>query len=146
MSITFWAPEAPTQLVRPYEDEPDYEEAVSTLPELNLSNRNASVFLSLLQIPFDDCGTIACADLPALCRRALSLLNSPQQLEDNQIASSSGRDLRGVEALGEGVTQLVFGPRIVDCGLQPAQLERYARTFAELAQKAHQQGYAVSWG
>ena len=42
MSITFWCPQAPTKRFVPYpEDEPDYEETRSTLPEVNLSNSSA---------------------------------------------------------------------------------------------------------
>lgn len=45
-------------------------------PELNFSNSNAADILRMLNIEFDDCGTIQVRDLPALAQRVLLVKNS----------------------------------------------------------------------
>lgn len=50
MSITFWIPEAPTEKVQPYPDEPDYFETVPLAPffEVNMTAGNANAILALV--------------------------------------------------------------------------------------------------
>lgn len=145
MSITFWAPDAPTQQVRPYPDEPNYEETVSTLPELNISNANARVFLRLLGLPEDDCGGIRRDDLPAFAMKAIELLNREGLLLASERPRSDSRSLSPHNQSGN-VIELRQGPRCIDFGLSVSQLERYATTFAELVTQAYRGGYDVCWG
>ena len=72
MSVTFWCPGAPTVSVTPYEDEPDYVEQQSTLPEINLANANARAALEMLGLDGqneDLCGTLRVAQLDPCIER-----------------------------------------------------------------------------
>lgn len=83
MSVTFWCPEAPTEAFRPYEDEPDFVEHRSTLPELNVSEHNAKALLGMLGADpagnhYDRCGTVELADLPAFIAQIDRALEHPE--------------------------------------------------------------------
>lgn len=72
MSVTFWCPDAPTQVVTPYEDEPDYEETRSVLPECPVSNSNATAMLALIDSPHmsnDEWGEVKAEDVPAVLEK-----------------------------------------------------------------------------
>jgi hypothetical protein len=144
MSITFWAPDAPPQLVTPYEDEPDYQEQRSTLPELNLANDNAQAFLALLEIPWDWCGTIAVAEFDKVIPRLLVLANSE---DARQPVLRPGEQSQAVRVEQDGnLAVLRRGPRMYGGGLLDDPVQRYAQTLLALLMRAKQQGYCVSWG
>ena len=65
MSVTFWMPDAPTQRVAPYPDEPDFfvNEPVAPFTEINMATGNACAILALVSPQdldpegYDPCGT-----------------------------------------------------------------------------------------
>lgn len=79
MSITFWIPDAPTKNVINIVDRGfevgEWTEVVSTLPELNVSNVNASILFEVLKFEFDDCGTWDHQTLPGIKARINDTIN-----------------------------------------------------------------------
>lgn len=145
MSITFWCPEAPTEKVRPYEDEPDYEEERSLLPEVNMNNANAKSFLTLLGVPPDDCGRWETKDLPEIRRKLVELVNRPIAralgLKETEVYPGALR------VAHEGnVVILSRGPYVVDFGRDDDYVVRRAQQLLALVSAAQDQGYSVSWG
>jgi hypothetical protein len=144
MSITFWAPAAPTVRVKPYDDEPDYEEDQSTLPEINLANSNALAFLRLLGVEAEYCGTFTVKDQEALLPRLLLLANSADArgpaVREPSMEQTVHRSIEG------NLVQLTRGARMFDCGLGDEQVQSYALRMLDLFKQAHVGGYNVSWG
>lgn len=146
MSVTFWAPDAPTTKVTPYDDAPDFVVEESVLPELNLSNSNASAFLKLLGLPNEECGTIEPEQFPALRQRLLELQNDEAARAPALRPMEEAKQRVTPERREDGVTVLRVGARVIDCGLQDHQVTRYAQVMGELLAQAQQHGYEVSWG
>lgn len=145
MSITFWAPDAPTVTVKPYEDEPDYEEVVSTLPELNVSQFNAFGFLSLMGLEPDDCGTITVEDMDALITRLLVLANRAG--ERAQLVSEAPPEDQRMRFVQEGnVVAVQRGPHIIGGAVTDERVLRYVTTMLDLLTQARKANYVVSWG
>jgi hypothetical protein len=143
MSITFWAPDAPTRMVRPYTDEPDYEEARSDLPELNVSQFNARPLLELVGLPPEDAGTVQAADMGPLISRLMVLTN---QNSARAQAVRPGGELPRAGSTGVDGEFSPRGPRVIDGGLEDSRLQRYVSTLLELFTQARRAGYSVSWG
>ncbi len=144
MSITFWAPTAPTEIIRPFADEPDYTEERSTLPELNISDDNARAFIALLGLEFDHGGEILPQDFDPLVARCLVLSNrsearAPALREDKATYSA----MRAVEG---NLVQLERCLRSYDVGLSDEKVQRYAQTLLKLFASCRPQGYSVVWG
>lgn len=146
MSITFWAPDAPTTKVKPFpEDEPDYEEVVSTLPELNVSQANAAGFLVLLGLVPDDCGTIEVSDMGPLIERLTVLANRPE--ERVALVREAPPPMQSVGWTQEGnVATLQRGLTLIEGGVSDERVRRYASTLLALLTQARQANYCVSWG
>lgn len=127
MSITFYAPDAPTRQVQPYDDEPDYVETRSTLPELNVSNMNASVVFDLLGIVGDSCGTILVADMDPIIKRLLDHNNRPNK-----------------RALHERET--IQSKNMVIFGVDDDRIKYYIDTMLHLLTQCKQSNFNISWG
>lgn len=112
MSVTFRCPEAPKEIVVPYDDEPEYSEerSVSPYTELNFANSNASDILRQIDPNADFeslCGRYSGATLDTVIANTLLALNSKTEVlvkpttRDGNIISF-GRDPDYVERrLGE---------------------------------------------
>lgn len=80
MSVTFWMPQAPTEKVTPYPDEPDYQETrpVAPFTEMNVSNSNAYALMELIDpslISEDGVfGTWEVKDMPEIRQRIIWVL------------------------------------------------------------------------
>lgn len=82
MSVTFWCPQAPRTQCVPYpESDPDFVDEVSELPEINVSNANARVFIELLGLPKSEdlVGDIEPAAMGAVIERLHSFLTVPTE-------------------------------------------------------------------
>ncbi|MBR8054728.1 hypothetical protein [Burkholderia vietnamiensis] len=76
MSITFWAPDAPTRtVIHQPEGYEEYTEEVSVLPEIKLVDSNAFAMLEALGVAPDQCGSWSASELGELLRRALKVAN-----------------------------------------------------------------------
>jgi len=147
MSVTFFAPDAPTRKVTPYpESDPDYEIDESELPKLNLSNSNAGVLLDLLDIPLAPAysGCIEVHEMDALIAKLLIIGNKDSARSRVLRDFTSSQDTR-VEQVN-GLTTIGKGPKVIDCGLSDTQVQRYTQTLLSLLTQAKQQGYRVFWG
>jgi hypothetical protein len=125
MSITFWAPEAPTRTETHHQE--GYEawtEEVSSLPEIKLSSSNALVMLEALGVKPDLCGAWSTDQLGEMLRRAADVANVPDRLER-------------VGAAWSGIAPP--GP-VVD------HIRRTALRFVDLFRQAQADGYKVCWG
>lgn len=105
MTITFWCPDAPTKLITPYEDEPEFTDEVSTLPECNLANSNAIHVLRRIGstvMPPEEYGTV-------------EAVHVAQAIKDIQLAKT-GVDLSAAleRKIGSGLTHQAMARR-VDC-------------------------------
>lgn len=78
MSVTFFIPDAPTEVVYPYPDEPEYRETRPVAPfiELNMANSNAADVLEKIA-PWADpyCGTWGEGELRRVQRATMLVLN-----------------------------------------------------------------------
>ncbi len=145
MSITFWAPDAPTKMVTPYPDSsPEYQEEQSTLPELKVGNGNALAFLGLLGITPDHCGTIELVEMPALLQRLLKLVNDPSARSPILVPPSTHQSVR-LECEGT-VVAVQRNAYIISGGLGDHQVLHYATKLSQLLREAQQLGCIVSWG
>ena len=147
MSITFWAPDAPTYEFIPYpEDEPDYVENISVLPEINLSNTNAYAMMEALGETPDYCGTWTVEELPALLERALKLANQEElRAPTTSETVESGRELRR-GASEENVVSLTRSCRMVSFGRSDEYVRQKALDFAALFKAAKEGNFSVHWG
>jgi hypothetical protein len=149
MSITFWAPDAPRYKVKPYpEEEPDYEEERSELPEINLSNSNASAILRALGVTLepDYCGTWEVEQLPEILARAMKLANI-EELRSPAVSETvqSGGELRRGESDGN-VVSLTAGCRMISFGRSDEYVRQTALRLVELLRIAKEQSFSVTWG
>ena len=142
MSVTFFSPDAPEETVRPYPTEPDYEEVRSTLPVLNLSNRNARVFLELLG-ESELVGTWSEPDYDRIASRCVWLLNKADARASAHIPASESRGTRVFHK--DNLTQIGPGPLVIDAGLTDEQTQRYCETLLELIKQVRVEGYRISW-
>ena len=112
MSVTFWCPQAPTEKVKPYDDEPGYVEGRSLLPEINLSNSNAAAMSRLLELgnPAETWGgECLVADLPRALERVNAFLTDPVL---RQFGVQPGRDDDYLQRTCSSLQRLVStGPR-----------------------------------
>jgi hypothetical protein len=152
MSVTFWAPDAPTVTVKPYpEEEPDFVEERSTLPEVNLSNCNAREILRLIGLDSDElCGTLHPNEFGPVVARLQRLLNSKEtRAQALQETLEPRRRLKALTAGDENLGNVVhvgFGPRIIEGGRTDGYIQRRARDLLELFVQARQGNYSTSWG
>lgn len=83
VSVTFFIPQAPTEMTFPYQDEPEYSVRAPVAPffELNLSNSNAADILSAIfptvDYSYDLSGTWAGGSLDTAIKNTTKLLNGP---------------------------------------------------------------------
>jgi hypothetical protein len=151
MSVTFWAPDAPTVAVKPYpEEEPDYVEERSTLPEVNLANANAREMLQLIGLDSDDlCGTLQPNEFGPVIARLQRLLNSEAArapaLKEISEPCRRLKACTGNENLGN-VVHVGLGPRSIDGGRTDGYIQRRARDLLDLFVQARQANYCTSWG
>ncbi|MGY6251852.1 hypothetical protein ACXIVK_00210 [Paraburkholderia caledonica] len=125
MSITFWAPEAPTRTET--HDPEGYEawtEEVSSLPEIKLSSSNALVMLEALGVKPDLCGAWSADQLSEVLRMAADVANVPERLE----------------RVGAGWSGIAPPGPVVD------HIRRTALRFVDLFRQAQAGGYKVCWG
>lgn len=94
-------------------------------PELNVSNRNASLLLTELGLEFDYCGSIDPEHL-------LGLIGLRQMFP-------SGLELPTIEERGTG------GARMIDCGVGPEYIPQKLRQLAHVATAAMAAGGIVQW-
>lgn len=147
MSITFWAPDAPTRTVihRPdgYEE---YTEEVSVLPEIKLVDSNAFAMLEAFGLAPDQCGSWSASELPEMLRRAVKVANlqSLRELATSETLYTQGA-MRALDRSG-GVVSIGRGPRMVSLGRTDDYIRRVALRFVDLFQQAQAGGYQVSWG
>ena len=124
------------------------KEFVTTAPEMNVANRNASVILDLLGLPNEDSGTIYHEDLPELRRKIIRLINS-DAAEKSAIAPTTDRgELRRQKVTGDdGVTSIVAtrGPTMMDGGLKVQQVEGYLTRLLNMVTYAQEHGYNLGW-
>lgn len=94
-------------------------------PEVNVSNRNAALLLTELDIPFDHCGDIDAKDLLAriLLRRTFP----------------SGISLETIEERGAG------GARMIDCGVDADYIPMRLAELEAVAEAALRTGGLVQW-
>jgi hypothetical protein len=147
MSITFWAPDAPTESYVPYpDDEPDYVEQRSLLPEINLSNVNAYAMMRALGVEPDYAGTWSVGELAVLLERAVKLANI-EVLRDPFLkdTTTTGGQLRP-SAVSGNVVSVSRGCRVIDNGRDDAYIREKALRFVDLFKKARENGFSVSWG
>lgn len=147
MSITFWAPDAPQELVFPYpEHEPDHKELRSTLPEIKLTAGNAYAMLKALGVEAYHCGSWTVDQLPSLLERAMKLANEEalRMPLTSDAVESSGHLQRG-ESDGN-VVSLRAGPRMISPGRTDDYVQRTALRFVELLKCAKEGSFVVNWG
>jgi hypothetical protein len=152
MSVTFWAPDAPTVTVKPYpEVEPEYTEERSTLPEVNLSNCNAREMLRLLGLDFEElCGSVQPTEFGPVVSHLHRLINNEAtRAPALKEAAEHPRRLH-VLAAGErssgNVVAVGFGPRIFEGGRSDDYLKNRASALLDLFVQARQANYQISWG
>jgi hypothetical protein len=143
--MTFWAPDAPTNRVQPYEDEPDYFENRSVLPEIGLSNSNATRMLDLMGLDSTGyCGRVELADFDPVIERLTNLVNREEARKPGLLEPSVHQSRRFVK---EGNRlRMVTGPTIYMGGRDDEYIVRVATRLLELFVAARREGYAVSWG
>lgn len=87
MSVTFWMPQAPTERVQPYPDEPEYWEDRPVAPfiEFNLSNSNAAAMMRLLcpaathDSEIEPCGEFSLEEMARLRQQCILVLNTTRK-------------------------------------------------------------------
>ena len=133
MSVTFFIPNAPTEVVHPYADEPDYTETVPVAPyfDINVSNSNAVALLTILDPGADVSrglvGKWSGDKLHYVLKRTLKALN--------------------IESCTKG---LLFDGyqdgNFVYCGRDQDYMTRRLTAFAQLLQLAIKNGEEVCYG
>lgn len=165
MSVTFWAPDAPTTRQQPYPDSsPEYWCDVSSLPEVNLANGNARAMLVAMGLPDDECGQLLPAEMPPVVRRLLELVNDdvsrasvtqPDELWKGcrLVARGEAADRMmarmGFGAPAEGsdsAVPLQSGPTMFAFGRSDDYVARTAGRLLDLFVQAKQADYRVCWG
>lgn len=130
MSVTFWMPEAPTEKVQPYDDEPDYwdERPVAPFVEINMANSNAAAIMAVIDPAGDaSCGRWEGEKLQAVFQRTMKALN-----REGTVASLTEPDRQ------EG--------RMFYCGRDEDYVTRRLTDMATLLRVAIQHNMAVSYG
>jgi hypothetical protein len=146
MSITFWAPQAATERVQPYADEPDYFENRSVLPEINLSNSNATAMLQLMGLDAQAyCGTVAPAELAPVIERLTRVVNDARERVNAVLAPSMSTGVRRLVTEGN-VVRVVHGPTVYSGGRDDDYVARRAAELLELFVAARREGFEVTWG
>ena len=151
MSITFWCPEAPTVTVTPYpQDEPDYTEERSTLPELNVSNSNGMALLAMVGLEVDYGGTVPVAELDALHKRLERLLGTPTAraafIEPTVIEGTVPLDVLLGRSPGVVGVPRASGPQVVSMGRTDDYLTSRLQALLDLVCAAKEHGFRISWG
>lgn len=130
MSITFYCPEAPSHLVTPYPDEPEYQEEQSTLPSLNLTQSNAYAFLRLMGLPEQSEGHVEVSALPDVSRHLIRVVNSQSARRPEYVPRS---ELKNGKA------------RVIEFGFGDEYFQRKATEFMGLFAKAREHNFKVVW-
>lgn len=129
MSVTFWIPQAPTELVRPFADEPEYtcEEAIPPFTEINMANGNARAILEMIypEDGGDLCGQWEGPILDKIIRRLLDAVNRRAS----------------VEALT--IDTMIFGRNRVLCGHDEDYVRGRLTQLMVLARAAKDHGFYV---
>lgn len=150
MSVTFWAPEAPTIQCTPYPDEPDYIREDSTLPEVNVSNLTAMAVLRALSLPEDYCGTIRTgSEMAAVMQRLLVLVNDESARKPVTIPAEERPRVPALSVIEpDGEVRIVRkgAPRVFSPGLSDDRLRGCFLRLQALFAQAQENGYDVSWG
>lgn len=156
MSITFWCPQAPTEQFVPYpEDEPDYVETRSTLPEVNLSNSNALAMLELMGLgigPDSYCGTVDADRLADVIERLKRLVADPVQrtpaLEPatvNGVPQGPCQDLASLLRMKLAPVEQ-RGPTVYAGGRSDSYVRSRAQALLAVFEAARAHGFEVVWG
>jgi hypothetical protein len=172
MSITFLCPEAPTYL-RPDPYDAETPERVSALPEINLSNSNATAMLSLMGLPCgrgDESGTASGEVLDTVlkalstaeeCPEArISALEPPTfsgplahlavgggfALDANSPMETAGSSLGALLRSKLAKNDAPRGPSSFDYGRRPDYVIAKVLALKELFVLAKLNGWSVSWG
>lgn len=135
MSVTFWMPLAPTERVRPHEDEPEYgeERPVPPFIEINLSQSNAIAILALIDPDrrFDDgdiYGEWDMNDLARIRKNIIWALNTKAKF---------GLELTGSVEGGDGRCRVING------GRSSIYIEGRLKQFLALAEVAMAHNFPV---
>jgi hypothetical protein len=122
MSVSFYCLKAPSKIITPYEDEPDYKIEVYLEPfeEINLSNSNAKAILTAMGLLVPDDGIYGeweVKDLPMIRQRLIALLNKPGKATEESYHSGNfyynGRDDEYVERTCNRLLKLVVAAQEV---------------------------------
>lgn len=146
MSVSFWCPEAPTKEVRPYRDEPDLVETVSTLPECDFTSANAAAVLRAAGLPTECWGEWKNDELPAVQSALLRLVNSANA---RKVAVRQTTEWRGqLRATGTdgNVVEVGRGPTFISCGMNDEGVRSRAARLMEVVDAARRFGGSVTWG
>ncbi len=135
MSITFWAPDAPTVREVPYPDQdPDFVVERSVLPEVNLANANALALLKAVGVTPDYSGVWDIHDLAEVRDQIEAMI------QDDALAE------RGERPAYLRSRPLSSGPSFVDPGANLDYLRGVGTRLLALVNTALRDGYRVVWG
>lgn len=147
MSITFWAPEAPTREVVPFPDQdPDFKQQASDLPEVNLSNTNALAMLELMGLPAAYDGEVPPEAMGPVIERLMRAANEPGARAPALLEPAVVQGALRPRAQEDNVTYLGRGPTVCIGGRDDAYVARRSRHLLELFTQARAKGYRVCWG
>lgn len=124
----------------------EFEEWVSSAPELQVSNSNGYEIQRMLGLDPDYSGLIHNKDLPKVMRRLIQLKNQNTSQYTQDPSDEQGpmgkryTDDQGVTHIGRA------GPRIIDVGRSQGQINRYVDTLIELVKFAQENDASISWG
>jgi hypothetical protein len=127
MTITFWAPDAPTRKeLRQPEGYDEYEEESSVLPEIRLTSSNALTMLEALGVTPDLCGSWSAGEVGEMLRRAAALGTVHERVQSGVTAGQSAA--------------------LMPQGQREDYIRHTAQRFVDLFRQAQDGGYRVCWG
>ncbi len=150
MSVTFFAPEAPTTTKEvDYGDGDVVLEIVSCLPEVNVSNDTASTLIDVLRLPVGARkleGSLSEPDLDAAIKQAFLALNNRGSIAQHVLeACEEVGPMRARKSNG-GVTTIGRGAHLHDFGCSEDRIVRRVGHLLDLFKQARASGYTVCWG
>ena len=118
----------------------------SALPSLNVANESARKICGLLGRPFDYYGEIPVAEIPAVRRRALALLNRSGSVSNE--TEPARVEQGGVRTVvdNDGVTRITRGCTAIYQGYTDERLLAYLTRIDEVLGAAQDAGQPVYWG
>jgi len=127
----------------------EYEQQLSTAPELNVANTNARVVLDILGLEFDYSGSIPAKDIPTLRRRLIQFSNSKGSADayTRDYEKSQSTTMRKSKD-ADGITRLEpkKGATMIDMGLSKEQIRGYVDRLMPLLDYAQKKDVDITWG